>query len=707
MNELSRFLSRAASKVCYGILYLVISSSFAWAFPLEGGFLFTQQVRLVSGGVADGFANIGVGISGDTAIVRSDAGVHVYLRYGTIWSQQAVLVPSDGLAGCGFPSPVDIEGDTIVAGCPNKSVNGNTNQGAAYVFIRSGTTWTEQQRLLASDGAVQDRFGRSVAISGETIVVGAVTDTVGSNANQGSAYVFVRGGTNWSEQARLFADDGGAGHAFGHMVRIDGNTAVISRTFESTASPANPSVYIFVRTGNTWQQQQRLSVCEASANANCHFGYSTAVKGDRLAVGNEYLSTGPGDAQGGVYFFSRSGTVWTQQQRITSVDGLSNDHFGTALGLEGETLVVGASGDLGVPGKVYVYGLLSAQWTFQQKLQPGNNRNGFGQNVSLDAGTLIAAAPGDAGAPGAIIGAAYIFAQPSGPPTRAAFDFDADGRADIVVRRPADNIWYLLRTSAAYTAMSFGLAGDLPAPADLDGDGATDIAVFRPAEQRWYIFGTRLGFYNVNWGTVGDIPVPADYDGDGRDDVAIYRPSTGTWWIQGSTVGFIITHFGTAEDRPQPGDYDGDGVADFVVRRPSNNIWYLLRSSQAFTAVAWGEPGDLSAPADFDGDGKTDLAVFRPSEGKWYIFGTRRGITQSWGQTGDVPAAADYDGDGQSDIAVYRPSDGNWYILGTRFGIIVTNFGQNGDVPAPSMFNYQAAVPVSGDQAISTDDPQF
>jgi len=283
----------------------------------------------------------------------------------------------------------------------------------------------------------------------------------------------------------------------------------------------------------------------------------------------------------------------------------------------------------------------------------------------------------------------------NGPVTEAAafgpslFDFDADGRADIVVRRPADNIWYLLRTSAAYTAMSFGLAGDLPAPADLDGDGATDIAVFRPAEQRWYIFGTRLGFYNVNWGTVGDIPVPADYDGDGTDDVAVYRPSDGTWYIIGSRVGFITTHFGTPEDRPQPGDYDGDGRADLVVRRPSNNIWYLLRTSQAFTAVAWGEPGDLSAPADFDGDGKTDLAVFRPSTGTWFIFGTRRGIyTQRWGQQGDIPVAADYDGDGESDIAVYRPADGNWYAIGSRLGIIITNFGQNGDVPAPSVFNY-------------------
>lgn len=270
----------------------------------------------------------------------------------------------------------------------------------------------------------------------------------------------------------------------------------------------------------------------------------------------------------------------------------------------------------------------------------------------------------------------------------AVADFDGDGRAEIAVRRPSDNTWYLLRSAAGYTAMTFGVEGDQMTPADYDGDGRSDIAVFRPSENKWYIAGTAGGFYTVNWGTVGDIPVPADYDGDLRADVAVYRPSTGTWYIRGTTAGFITTNFGTAEDKPQPGDYDGDGRADIAVRRPSDNVWYMLRTSQGYTARAWGQAGDLAAPADYDGDGKIDLAVFRPTNGTWYVFGTSRGIfTQIWGEQGDIPAAADYDGDTKADISVFRPSTGTWYIVGTTAGIIVANFGQRDDTPIESVYN--------------------
>src|SRR6059036_2617113 len=108
---------------------------------------FTQQARLVSGNAGDNYGNIGVGISGNTAVVSSTAGVYVYVRSGTTWSQQALLVPSDGLSGFAFPRSISIEGDTVVMGCAQTTINGNSNQGAAYVFVRNGTSWSEQQRL--------------------------------------------------------------------------------------------------------------------------------------------------------------------------------------------------------------------------------------------------------------------------------------------------------------------------------------------------------------------------------------------------------------------------------------------------------------------------------------------------------------------------------------------------------------------------------
>jgi hypothetical protein len=270
-----------------------------------------------------------------------------------------------------------------------------------------------------------------------------------------------------------------------------------------------------------------------------------------------------------------------------------------------------------------------------------------------------------------------------------SFDFDGDGRSDFAVRRPADNVWYFLRTTAGYTGFEYGIVGDLMAPADYDGDGKTDVAVFRPSNGTWYIAGSSVGFYLDSWGQVGDLPVPADFDGDGRADVAVYRPSNGTWYLKRSSAGIQITQFGINGDKPQIGDFDGDGKADLAVVRPSENTWHLLKSSNAFTGFTWGVPGDLSVPADYDGDSKTDPAVFRPSNGTWYIAGSSSGFSiRNWGANGDLPVVADYDGDGKADLAVFRPSNNTWYISASRDGMRVTQFGANADVPVHSAFNY-------------------
>ena len=385
-------------------------------FELAAPSNYTKQARLSVTPSVGGFDNH-VSINGNTAVLYSGAGVYVYTRSGELWSKQAVLVPSDGVPVMGFSrTSVAFDGDTVVIGGSAATINSNANQGAAYVFVRNDTTWSEQQRLIASDGASGDQFGLSVAINGNSIIVGASVDDVGPNKDQGSAYIFVRQGTTWTQQARLVADDGATNHFFGDVVAINGDTAVVTRGYNQ-AIP-NRGAYVFVRSGTTWSQQQKLSVCEPSGNGGvqCNFGTSISIAGDNLAVGNSFLNVGGNLAQGGIYVFTRSGTLWSQQQRLTASDGQADDNFGNAVALEDNTIIVGSSALNVRSGAAYLFTRTLATWTQQQKFQePSPNvSNVFGYSVSISGNTFIVATPRDQGLPGPnAIGAAYIYTPPA------------------------------------------------------------------------------------------------------------------------------------------------------------------------------------------------------------------------------------------------------------------------------------------------------
>ena len=275
--------------------------------------------------------------------------------------------------------------------------------------------------------------------------------------------------------------------------------------------------------------------------------------------------------------------------------------------------------------------------------------------------------------------------------TRA--DFDADGRSDVSVFRPATGEWFV-RNSRTATADTFtlGQPGDLPAPADFDGDGQADLAAFRPSSGKWLIRDSRtLQLRTVQWGgTSADIPAPADYDGDGRADLAVFRPSNGYWYILQSATNAprYVQWGGTPADVPAPGDYDGDGKADIAFFRPSNGYWYLRRSTAGIQYVQWGgTTADVPVPGDYDGDGRTDTAIFRPSDLYWYIrFATGAVRYVKWGGfPNDVPVPGDYDQDGLTDQAFFRPADGYWYILQSRTRTArYVNLGTLGDIPIPS-----------------------
>ncbi len=271
------------------------------------------------------------------------------------FSQQAKLTASDGDNNDFFGLSVAISGDTAVAGAPFDNIDDRSDQGSVYVFTRSGTTWTEQQKLTASDGKANDRFGTSVAIDGDTVVGGAPGD--GGIANAGAAYVFTRSGTTWTEQQKLTASDGAANDLFGASVAIDGETAVVGAPFDDTGGTINQgAAYVFTRSGTDWTPQAKLTASDGAAGDQ--FGFSVSIEGETAVVGSPIARVGANLARGAAYVFTRAGTIWNDFQKLVASDGAIGDLFGFSVAIDGNTIVAGATRADGVrrdSGAAYVF----------------------------------------------------------------------------------------------------------------------------------------------------------------------------------------------------------------------------------------------------------------------------------------------------------------------------------------------------------------
>jgi hypothetical protein len=392
------------------------------AFTLEFAYDWTattQQQKLVASnrGNNDRFGQ-SVSISGDTVIcgavyedtTASNAGAaYIYTRSGTTWTQQQLIQSSDIAASDYFGRGVGIDSDTVVVGAYAENA-GSDNSGSAYVFTRSGTTWTQQAKLVASDAQANDNFGVSVAISGDTLIAGAYLEDTGGDGS-GAAYVFTRSGTTWTQQQKLVASDAAASDYFGWSVSISGDTVIVGAYKEDTGTTDAGAAYIFTRSGTTWSQQQKIQASDRGAYD--YFGYSVAISDDTVIAGAVYDDGSGNDANvGSAYIFTRSGTTWSQQQKIMASDNDHSDEFGTAVGINGDVVIVGAASAKGPSwessaGAAYIFTRDGTTWT-QDKIITASDlaaNDAFGNSVAIDSDTIVVAAYGEAYA----AGAAYVF----------------------------------------------------------------------------------------------------------------------------------------------------------------------------------------------------------------------------------------------------------------------------------------------------------
>ena len=310
------------------------------------GATWTQQQKLTPSdpGVNDLFG-IRIALQGDTALIGAadeisqdgPGAVYVFARTGTIWAEQQILTPLDGNPSDGFYCPT-LDGDTaIVSACYDDDMGADA--GALYVFTHTDSTWTQQAKLYAADAAAGELFGWEVSLDGDT-ALSSTYDWWNDTVTPGAAYIFTRTGTTWTQQAKLVGSDTVPGDTFGIAVALDGDTALVGAPNDKDQGTYSGSAFVFTRTGTTWTQQAKL--LHSNGNAYDWLGCSVSLEGDTALIGAANEEEGSVDTQGAAYVFTRTGTTWTEQQRLISSDGQRYDYFGWPVCLDGDTAFIGA-----------------------------------------------------------------------------------------------------------------------------------------------------------------------------------------------------------------------------------------------------------------------------------------------------------------------------------------------------------------------------
>jgi len=340
-----------------------------------------------------------VAVSGSTAVVGAPyassytGAAYIFTKSGSTWTQTQELTASDAAPGNEFGWSVAISGSTVAVGSPGTYYG----IGNAYVFTESGGIWTQQGEFNNTSGTDSatggDKFGYSVVTSGSLVMVGAD----GHSARTGAVYVYADNAGTWSPQTVLTAADGIPSDMFGWSMAVDGSTLVVS----AVQHRANGAIYVFTDTGGIWTQAAELTAGDGQADD--YFGDKVAISGTRIVAG----APGHDSVTGAAYVFSGSGAHWNQVGELTASDGADNNCFGWSVGLSGSTVLVGAEQHASGTGAAYVFKKAGSTWKQKSELTAGDAASGneFGYSASLSGTTAVIGSDNAEGG----AGSAYIF----------------------------------------------------------------------------------------------------------------------------------------------------------------------------------------------------------------------------------------------------------------------------------------------------------
>ena len=309
------------------------------AKPGQSGFGFAVSISGRIGRTTADYAIIGA--PGDDGAAKDAGAAYIYAFSGKNWKQEGKLTAADAAAGDAFGFVVSVDGTTAVVGAPKSDVGAAKNTGAAFVFVRDANRWKQHAKLIPKDLARSDALGEAVDIQKDTVIIGAPGHTHGGVRFAGAVFVFERDGDTWREQAKLTAEDAAASDRFGVSVGIEGDTVIVGSLLNDAGGTKDAgAAYIFVRNGITWTQQAKLIA--PGKKKGDHFGAGVATTG-KIAVVGAPLREEAGLGTGAAYSFVNVDGVWKNAKRVVPDDAAANLVFGSTIAISGDTIVV-ASG---------------------------------------------------------------------------------------------------------------------------------------------------------------------------------------------------------------------------------------------------------------------------------------------------------------------------------------------------------------------------